>query len=767
MADPIPPTPATAAPPETEGPFSSPILNQARRRWDRASEWEAQARQRFIEDVKFANGDAYNKYQWPNQMYRARDVGNKPCLTLNVTKQHNIQIINEMKRNKTGVVVKPVGNSATAEAAEIWQAVIRHVEYRSKAQLAYACAQEFQVDGGIGWWRITTEYAEPDTFDQEIRIAPVPDPLCIYTDPDAKERNGSDANWAFFFDLVPKAEFDEAYPELRDIAGLSPLNMGGAEGDWVTRDHIRIAEYFRREPKADKLMSFIDPASQQRKSLLKSLMPPGMWEELEKEPLSKTRETERVEVEWYLIVGDQIADRTIWPGRYIPLIKAVGQELVIEGVLDRKGHTRALLDGQRMFNYNASAQVETVNLQGKSPIMAPAAAIEEYTAVYRTLNTENPAVLPWNHIDEAGNPIPPPQRLDPPKSSEGYQTGMETATKQMMMASGQYENAKGEQGNERTGAAIGKRQDQAENATYHFRDNFENALVFTGVQLLDLIPKIYDTKRVLRMQAEDGQDMEVEIDPAARQAFAARLGHDGQIIRRIFNPAVGRYDVTAQAGAAFGSWREQTVEAMGLVLTQAPALAGIGADLLISAMDFKGATEFAQRLRRMVPPQALGQGPTPKEQQLQAQITALTQALGKSLQKQGKDVLKLVGKQEMRDIDVYKAETDRFKALADQLPMDQQGLLAAIHQLVNDSIHTNLLPIIEANRGDIGMPDQPETKANGLDAMTQGAGMEQPPVPGSQKAPDGEWYLADPTRKGKYLRIGPLAQDHSQRSVIK
>jgi hypothetical protein len=232
----------------------------------------------------------------------------------------------------------------------------------------------------------------------------------------------------------------------------------------------------------------------------------------------------------------------------------------------------------------------------------------------------------------------------------------------------------------------------------------------------------------------------------------------------VFNPQVGRYDIRAGVGAEFGSRREETVNALTLILTQAPALTGVIGDILLRAMDFKEAQEAAERLRRMVPPQALGEGPTQAEQQANAQIAQLKLALADTLKKLGKEQLKLTGKDQMRDIDAYKAETDRFKALADMLMLDEGGIKQVIDQLVGEAAQTHLTPILQANAKDqqnaAGGPEAPE--AGGPSALESvGA-----PLPGARKAPDGEWYLSDPTRRGKYMRVAPLAQEHQPPGVI-
>lgn len=767
------PDPETVA--DGMGTTGDPVVDEAKRRFQRCSEWEANARERFIEDLKFSYGDSDNGYQWPNAVRRSRDVDSRPCLTMNILRQHNLQIINEGKRNKADVKVIPVGNGATVEAAKMWQGIMDHIQYQSKAQTAYSIAREFQVFGGIGFWRLVTEWVE-DSWEQEVYIRQVPDPLTVYLDPDIRERDGSDAEFAFVFDTIPREDFREAYPEFVEMAGSQPFGIGAADDDWITKDHIRICEYFRKVPKKDKLHHFVDPRTGERKVARASKLHPDIAKAVADDPQTHTREIWDQVVEWKLIAGDRVIDETIWPGKYIPLIRCLGEETVVEGILDRKGHTRAMKDAQRMYNYNASGQVEFVALQSKTPWKGAAAAIEEYESYWNSANTTNHSFLPFNHLDDNGNPIPQealPSRQDPPAASPAFEMGMQTAFNQLMMASGQWQNQMGQMGNERTGEAIKRRQDQGDTATYHFQDNFDAALVYTGMQLIDLVPKVYDTKRVLRLQAEDGTDMEVEIDPGARQAYLQQIGHNNEVVKRVFNPAVGRYDVRAAAGNATGSAREATVQALTLILTQAPGLTGIIGDLLLSSMDFDKAQEAAQRLKRMVPPQALGQAPSQQEQALHAQLQQTQAALGETLGKLGKEQQKLVGKDQMRDIDAYKAETDRMKALAEQMQgADPEGLRQTIEDLVREAAHTHLTPILRANSKDIddsaaqaaneGAPEgTPAVKPP--NASTQEA---MAPFPGSRRAPDGEWYTTDPTRKGKYMRIAPLVQEHQARGII-
>lgn len=746
--------------PTPEALTGDTTILEAKERWNRVSEWESTARPRQLDDWRFANGDDMNGYQWPEGLRQQRGIEDRPCLTMNVVQQHNFQIENEGKKNKSSVKIVPLGNGATAEAATIWRAMLRHVEYQSNAQAAYSNARKFQVAIGRGWWRLVTAYAGDDTFEQDIFIRIVKDPLSVYGDPDAQEPDKSDMKWAFVFDSIPRSEFDKAHPKYKGLVSQEPLGVGTVQEGWLEKDSIRVCEYFRKVPKKDKLISFVDPSSGKRKTIRKSFLkgfPKEQLDELLKDQQTMTRDLEIEEIEWKLIAGETIIDETTWLGKYIPLIPVTGVEVVVDGILDIKGHTRSMRDPQRMYNYNASSQVEFVALQGKTPWVAAAKAIEELESMWNTANTVNHSVLIYNHIDDQNPevPIPPPSRTDPPKDSPAYQAGMETAFNQMMMVSGQWQNQMGMGGNERTGKAIGERQEQSDTATFHFQDNYGDALKLTGKMILDLGPKIWDTKRIVKVLADDGTDQEIELDPSQKQAFVEHQNHQGQVIRRIFNPQVGKYDVGADVGAEAGTRRQAVVDAMTLIITQNPGLTSIIGDLLLRSMDFgEEAQEAAQRMRRMVPPQALGKGPSQQEQELMQQVAALRAALTKSLERQGKEQIKLVGKSQMRDIDVYKAQTDRFKALADSLPMDQRGLVDVIHELVQEALQTHLTDIMAANKDDIEEQSESPVPGKGNDASASSpAASGEPPVPGARKAPDGEWYLPDPGRQGKYLRV--------------
>lgn len=709
------------------------IIAEAQRRFRQCEEWEARCRKLFLEDVKFANADSDNGYQWPNDVRQNRDVEERPVLTINKTRQHNLQIINDAKQNKPRCAVRPVSNGATYDAAQIFEGIFRHIEYISNASTAYDTATSFQVEGGIGYWRVVTDYLGNDNFDQEIFIRRIKDPLTVYLDPDINEIDGSDARFGFIFDDMPIDEFRAAYPEYRDMGGDTTL--GNSEG-WIDNNHIRVAEYYRRVENPDQLISFTDPRTGQAALLRRGNIPDEIIDAVIDHPATRVREIKTWKVEWYLIIGEQVAEKREWAGQYIPIVRVIGEETLINGELDRKGHTRCLRDPQRIYNYWASAAVEHVALQSKTPYVAPARAIENLEYYWETANNVNHSVLPYNDVDDDGNPIAMPLRQQPPQMAMAYVQGMQIAQNEMQMVSGQYEAYFGQKSNEQSGVAIQERQRKGDNATYHFIDNLAIAIRYTGKILLDLIPKIYDTPRILRIIGEDGEESHVQLDPTAAAAYAAHKNKAAEQVNGIFNPNIGRYDVEADVGPAYQTRRQEAFNAISQILSQAPELVNLIGDLLFKAADFPMANEIAERLNRMVPPQARGEGPNPAMLELQAQLKHMQKLLADMAQELGEERLRLKAREAQKEIDIYKAVTDRMQVLIKE-QVSPKDIAQMLHDLMKEEHAATLRQVERVENQALGAEEggvpqqtpagQPPTATQASDVGDNGAAENQLP----------------------------------------
>lgn len=669
------------------------IVLEAKRRFKACEDWEATARVNFEYDYKFANGDSINMYQWDSWVVGDRMDANRPCLTINKTMQHNLQIINDGKQNKPGVNIRPVGDTASYEAAQIFQEVCRHIEYISNAETVYDKASEFQVIGGIGYWRVITDYVDDkgddpsSMFAQEIYIKPIKDPRSVYLDPDINEVDGSDANFGFIFSDVPTDLYKTKYPKFASAGGTAVFT-NKADG-WFTQNHVRVCEYFRKVNKEDTFIWFQLPETKEEIS--------GFLSELKKrpdaeiiletfkavkqrednlEPKDRTwreRKVIRGDIEWYKIAGNTIIDRKPWLGKYIPIIRVIGREIIIDGTLDRVGHTRALLDPQRIYNVNSSANVEFGALQTKSPVMAASDAIEGYEEYYKTANTVNHAYMPYNAYDDEARPLPAPARMAAPQSSPAYVQQMQIAQNEMMMVSGQYQAQMGENENAKSGIAINQRQRQGDRATYHFVDGLAIATRFTGKILIDLIPKIYDTKRVMEIEAKDGTVINLTIDPEFEGGYQKQIPDENQDpslpnlpVSIIFNPNVGKFAVQSDNGPSFATRRQEAFNALTQIAAQNKEFMNIAGDILWKVADFPEAQVLAARWRRIIPPNVTGDAPNP-------QMTAAMEQAAQKIEQQ----LVIITKQ-TQDLADKERELDRkdreLELRAKEVAVTQQRL---------------------------------------------------------------------------------------------
>jgi hypothetical protein len=726
------------------------LLIEVRDRFQQALDWEGEFRTLFTDDVRFCNGDSDNGWQWPDSLMA--DRGARPSLTVNKTRQHCLMVVNDAKQNKPEVRITAVSDQATKEAAEVFEGVVRHIEYISDAQTVYDMASEHQVQGGIGWWRLITDYEGPDSFDQEIRLVGIRDALSVYMDPDIQRRDGSDARFAFVVDDVPRDQFEAKYPEYKDR--VPQIGFGIVDGGWADDEHIRVAEYYRRSEEADTLHLLPDGSS-----LRESEVEDDAMREQLRQASVKSREITSEKVEWFKVVGSEVVERKDWPGKYIPLIRVVGEECIIEGKLERKGHARALKDPQRIYNYWTSSAVESVALQSRVPYVAAAESIEAFQHLWDKANTENYAVLPWNARDDQGQTLPAPVRQEPPQMGQAYLQGLQIAQQEMMMVSGQYAPQMGQPtgpDKDASGKAIALRQRAGDNATYHYVDNLAIAIRFTGRQLIDLIPKVYDTPRVLRILQADGTVDKVQLDPSAPQALQSvpsgtlgavpqgqppgppgmplgppnpmqgpvgpgvppgvvppgmppgpppdPLDTQAAAVLRIFNPRVGRYEVQADVGPSYATKRQEAFNAFTQIMTASPQLMQIAGDLMFRAADFPMAEDFAERLGRMVPPQALGKGPPPEVMAMQQQLQGAQAHTALLSEKLAVAELKLKAKEEQKQVNIYDAQTKRIGTLLNAADTDSayvsgMELRALVTQLVRDTIQSGGLADVAAVSG--------------------------------------------------------------------
>lgn len=684
---------------------TSPIVRRAHKRWRQCWDWYSTAYANWEKDYKFANGDEYNNYQYPDGMTaEGGERADRVNLTVNETRQHNLHIINEAKQNKAEVKYRPTGGGATAASAEVYEGMYRHIANISNAQMAQGQAIGFQVQAGRGWTVIAARFVEAspkpdsDAFNQEIYIDGVDRPLNIMIDCDASSIDGAGARYGFAFSDDPKDEVIEKYPRLK--FKLATANaVDGDDAGWVREDHVRVCTYYEVTEDKDELLGddegTITFASKVPAALVKQ------WEAEHEARGSKLKRRPiiRKSVKSHLIIGNDLVETHDLPGTMVPLVPWVGEVTIIDQQMDCKGHTRAMLSPQRMINYNFSAGVEFGALQTKTPWLVPVQTIEDFMTYYGSANVENHAFLPYKALDDEGNAIPPPTRMQPPTGAPVYMEGIQTARMFMQAASGQYDAEMGRPGNEKSGKAINERQRASERATYHFTDNQALSIRRQGEIVKEWIPVIYDTERVAKIINAKGEEEEVMLAPDAPDAHHVK--QIGDAIQRIFNPRIGSYEVVSDVGPDYATQRQETFNAVVEILKFAPALADKIADLLFKSADFPLADEIADRLKPGLPPEV--------QQALQALQDQLNKAnaKGENTEKLLREAMQALTEERIKAkndsneavVKAFDADTTRQKMLIEAAAkVDPAAAIAMIRELMGtvttQTLQDDLGPVI-------------------------------------------------------------------------
>ena len=649
------------------------------------------SREDELDDLRFRAASPDNQWQWPADVLATRGsvqgqtINARPCLTINKLPQHVLQVTNDQRQNRPSGKVIPADDKADVEVAEIFNGLVRHIEYISDADVAYDTACDNQVTFGEGYFRILTEYCDDKSFEQDLRIGRIRDSFSVYMDPTIQDPCGSDAEWCFINQEMTKDVYEREFP---NAATLSSLAYGVGDGQlnaWINQDTVRIAEYFYIKHEAKKLHQYYggitamagSPEAKQAEAM--GLKP------------TKTRDVDVRQVKWCKTNGFEVLEERDWAGKYIPVIRVIGNEFEIDGRMYVSGLVRNAKDAQRMYNYWVSQEAEMLALAPKAPFIGYGGQFEGYEQQWKTANINNWPYLEVNPdvTDGQGGPMPLPQRAPPPLAQNGLLQAKLGAADDIKGTTGQYDSSLGAAGNETSGRAILAREKQGDTGTYHYIDNLARAIRYATRQLVDMIPRIYDTQRVARIIGLDGETDQAMIDPMQPEAVKKIVDQQtGATIKKIYNPNVGKYDVAVTTGPSYMTKRQEALDAMSRLLQGNPNLWAVAGDLFIKNMDWPGAQEMSKRFAKTIDPKLMDDSEASPElmqaqQKMQAmgqemeQMHQMLQNVNKSMEAQ---TLKV--KEFEADVKAYDAETKRISAVQAGMSEEQiqdiaMGVVAA------------------------------------------------------------------------------------------
>jgi len=600
-----------------------------------ANDADTMNRQEALDDLKFGAGD-----QWPVELQNSRNLESRPIIVVNKVDNYCRQVSNQQRQQRPRIKVHATNTHEDMVDAQTISGIIRHIEVNSNADHAYDNAFEYAVRMGWGYMRVRTDYISEDSFDQEIYIDAIDNPFTVYFDPNSVLPDGSDADRCLITTMMRKDEFRKLYPDAEDGGtSFTQRGTGDSQSEWITKEDIRLAEYYYTVKEKAKLYLLSDGTATfaDDKDFFTRLAAYGI-------EVVDTRESYKKTIKYCKLTAVEVLEERDWAGKYIPIIPVYGRHIVVGDKRKKFGMIRYAKDPQRMYNFWQTSITEGVALAPKAKWLLAEGQDEGHENDWANANIKSFAVLRYKQTDIDGRPAPQPTRLQPEPPQAGIMAAAMGVDNDIKAIMGVFDPAQLGQGNI-SGKALNGQQQQVDLTNFDYYDNLTRSIAHVGKICLDLIPKIYDTERVMRIIGDDGKPELLTIN---------QRDSVGRVLNDI---SVGQYDVVMETGPGYNSKRQEAVDNMLPLLSAAPELMQVAGDLVFRNMDWPGADIIADRLAAANPmAQIDDKSKIPPQVQMQLamsqkQIQELTQAV------QARDMML----QSRMDVEQFKqqAETQR------------------------------------------------------------------------------------------------------------
>lgn len=663
-------------------------VEEAGKRYREALDASRDQREQIREDLEFS--DPSNPKQWDEMEKRQRESdpgGARPCLVFDQTGQYVSNVAGQVEQRPPSLHAIPAGGGSDQKVAEQYDGIFRHIEHVSRAQQHYARALLSAARAGVGYLLVRPEYTDRALNYQEPRISSEGDPLRVVFDPWSVEIDGSDATFGYLVTPYSHREFERQFG-----AKTEKISFGDEDQRYVNddRESVLVAEEWCAEDKRVNIIVCADPQGGEV-----SLTEDEFWQAQKNgrqlEYLTRYTDKRRV-VYWRKMSGSAELTKSVeYPASGIGIIPVYGYVGFSEGRLKYCGIPRRARAPQQAYNYHMSEMRVLMGQAAKAPWLMPMSALggdDKIKSLWDRAAVESRAFLPYADKDEQGNPVQAPTRMQPAINLQNHIAGSMQAREDIQAALGMYAANIGRQSNATSGVAYDAQKQQGEASTAHFPAHLAASIAQVGKLCLEMIPRLVDTKRQLRILGNDMTPGVITVDPNQAQAYQET--EQGLVI----NPNVGKYDVRVIVGASFSTQRQETNTALTEMIRANPEMMSVIGPLWAKSLDFPDAPKLAQVLTAMAPPEVQAVlNPSANKQpstadlmrqieQLKGALQEATQIAQEAHQESQEAQAKVEAKEAEIEIKRYQAETDRLKVTG----ANEAQIEAIVGSLINQML---------------------------------------------------------------------------------
>lgn len=590
----------------------------------------------------------------------------RPQLEFNILEAYISRLLGEFSKQEPDIEVSSDDESqADPLTVKFVQQHLRHVFLDSKNHHVRYEVYKDLLSGGFSSLKVTTDYANPMSFDQVISIERCFDPtLCGY---DQLARYSHKGDGRFCFELYPKSkeEFEAEFPDIktstlnfrRDFAGFSWSYLNGKE------PIIIVADFYEKKKKEKTIVKLNDGRVMTSEKYKKMA---DEWDDITVPPqiVGKPRRTVLENICRYRVIENQIIEYEETDFTHLPLIFVDGNSAYIRTPKtgDIRQMTRPYVyqakGAQRLKNYAGICLANELENTVQHKFMVAKEALpkeEEFLQAYKDVQKAN--VLVYNSVHEANpempisNPVREIQRVPAPPEIVQAFTGSDSLIQNVL---GSYDASLGINNNQLSGIAIVEAASQSNATAMPYIVGFMQGLQRAAQVYVDLMPKYYTTPRSLPIVDEDGKRNYLRIN----QKQGLPIDFDVNLL-----------NVAVKAGASFQVQKSRTImmvkEMMGMSPLFAQFMAEKGLPFILDNMEGKGIEELKDLVKGWTNEYEQQKQQAAQQQQQDPNAMRPQIEMAKLQQKQQSDQAKF-------QIDMAKLQADEQKVLAD-LHLGQQS----------------------------------------------------------------------------------------------
>ena len=566
------------------------IHKQAIDRYESIPQFERNQRGVAVEDLLFVHAD---DGQWDENAIEKRK--NRPRYTINRLSAALDQATGDQRQNRIDIKVRPVSGGADEDRAKILSGLIKNIESTSKAGNAYDAAFDEMIAGGYGGFRVVTEFNDDDTFEQDIKIKPICGATTSHwIDPAAKEYDKRDSMWQFLETDMQLSEYKLNYPDSQ-LADWDTEQFTKSNSSWLKGDVVRVAEYWVKTPVKRTIALLSDGRvinKDEEQKVIDELAASGVT-------IVQERVVDSFKVESYLMNGVEVLKGPMeWAGKYIPLIPVYGKSNYIAGNTHTRGMVRTAKDPSRIYNYATSAAIEATALTPKDPIWITPAQAAGYEPRLAAFNERNDPFMLYNPDPKSPGA---PQRTGAPAVQTALLSQIQQAALDIHSTTGIEPASLGNSPELKSGKAIQAQQAMGDRGKFIYDDNLVKSVEFCGEILIDLIPRIFDTPRIVRVMNLDGTSDTVDINQQSlddfNQPIVDRQTGEQVIVNDL---TTGKYDISIQTGPAFATQRQESAQQLIELANGNETFGQVAIDLIAKNLNVLESDELTARVRKLM-----------------------------------------------------------------------------------------------------------------------------------------------------------------------